>query len=113
MSGKGRPASPAPDSQGVEVLTVVWMLTVTTALLCEVAALAVRIVAIAVGQAAARLVTLSAYLIFAAAVIGTLNLLLIPLVLKARGDSPPRGVLVAAVVVGVLPYLVMLLQAAR
>jgi hypothetical protein len=53
----------------------------------------------------------SGLLLFAAAVIGTALLILTPIIVYRKRSDPPAGLVFFAYVVGVLPWLGMLLQA--
>jgi hypothetical protein len=97
--------------RGVETLTIVWMLCVVTAFLCEVAALA------AVGAArfrfgGTRLVALGERMLFAALVIGLIALAMTPVVVRMRAEPPPTAVVVFAVAVGALPWMIILARQA-
>jgi hypothetical protein len=82
------------------------MLTVLTALLCEVGSVA----AVALRGLGEGLALLGAYLLFAAVIIGAISLLLAVVVLRLRRQPPPRGITVFALVVGAAPLMVMLVN---
>lgn len=97
------------QARGVEVLTVVWMLSVMTTLVCELGAVVSRW-GLWLAPEAGMLGVLSGVLLFAAAVIGAIALLMTPLVVKLRRHRPPRGILVFAVAVAVVPFIVIFLR---
>jgi len=110
--GKRSPPSqprvqPAGETVAAEFSTVVWMLTVMTALACELGAVA------AAWTFSARpdwtnVGLLRDVLVFSSLVIGSLSLALAVIVWNLRRERPPIGITVFAVVVGVEPVLLML-----
>jgi hypothetical protein len=101
------------ENRSVEYLTVGWMLMVITTFLCELAAAACHLYVVW-GDRQARTVELfSGLLLFAAFVIGGLSLIVCSVVVKSRRDSPPRSILIFAVVVGIAPLVTLLLQAVQ
>ncbi len=99
-----KPAVPSKETKAVDSLTVAWMLAVMTALLCEVAGTVAKIM----GEDSANLQLAAGYLLFAAAVIGGISLIMLLFVLRLRTVRPPSGIIFFAVVVGAAPILVML-----
>ncbi len=99
-----RQASAPQEAKAVEVLTVAWMLSVMTALLCAVGATLAKVFA---GDSPA-VQLFAGYLLFAAAVVGGLSLIMLGFVYRLRKVKPPSGVIFFAVVVGGAPILVML-----
>ena len=97
---KRAPQARASDNRSVEALTVGWMLCVLTTLVCELGLAAARIYLLAVNPDARWIAALAAMLLFAAAVVGLISLLLAWAVVKIRREPPPRGVLVFALVIG-------------
>lgn len=106
---KRKPKRSADEPRGVEVLTIVWMLSVTTTLVCELGAVAARWCS-RMAPDNMLLTALSGLLLFAAAVVGLITLVLTPLVAKARRRGPPRGIVVFALAIGIAPLVVMLLR---
>jgi hypothetical protein len=100
----------SPDSPAVEFLTVGWMLSVITALVCELAFAGVRGYLLAVDGESPRMEMLAAVLVFAAVVVGLISLALAFAVVKAGRTPPPRGILTFSIVVGVLPLAAMVLR---
>lgn len=99
------------ESRTTEVLTIGWMLTVFTTLVCELGFAVTQWFSPAEGG---MLRVLSGMMLFAALVIGFLSLLLTAVTARSRREPPPRGITVFAVVVGAAPMLIMvahLLQA--
>jgi len=101
----GRPAPP------VDGLTVGWMMTLTTAILCELSAVGTRMYVHWIDPEARLLSLLSAMLLFAAAVVGIVLLVLTPIIVYRKQSHPPRGVVVLAYVAGIVPWIGMFLQA--
>lgn len=102
---KQRSATPSPDT-----LTVIWMTTMATALLCEVGAAAARLYVRFVDPHAKLLQMFSAYLLLTGAVIGFFLIVLTPVVLKRKRSNPPGAIVAAAYIVGAAPWVAMLLQ---
>jgi hypothetical protein len=100
------PSVPRPDG-----LTVAWMLTLVTTMMCELCAVASRAYVRFVRPEATTISLLSGVSLFAAAVIGTVLLVMTPIILYRKRSNPPRGIVVAAYVLGVLPWLGMIWQA--
>ncbi|MDZ4782414.1 MAG: hypothetical protein SGJ19_19385 [Planctomycetia bacterium] len=101
-----RPVAAAlQESRSAEALTIGWLLSVMTTLLCVCGALVARWIGVA------RLPVLSGLLLFAALVIGVASLGLGVLIRRVRSVPPPRGVYVFATVVGILPILAVILDA--
>jgi hypothetical protein len=99
------------DNRSVEYLTVGWMLMVVTTFICEVAATGCHLYVVQFDRQAATIELFSRLLLFASFVIGILSLIVCAVVLKSRRESPPRSILMFAVVVGVAPLMTLLLQA--
>ena len=91
-----------------EFLTVSWMLTVVTALLCELGTMATNWY-VWFRPEAERVDVLARLLMFAALVIGLISLGLLLLVLRRRQQPPPRGIVAFAAVVGAAPLVAILL----
>ncbi len=86
--------------------TVAWMLTVITALACELLSLAAGLVARSLKPSPLGL--FSDLTLFAALVIGTVSILMLGVVLRVREVPPPRVIIVGSVVIGLLPWLAAL-----
>lgn len=115
---KSRPKPPPPpaeksEPQSVEMLTVFWMLAVMTGLLCEVGFALGRAYLRLVDPTAVRLEVLVGMLLFAAAVVGAISLMLCVAVVKMRKVSPPLGVIVFGVFIAASPWVVILLNSLR
>jgi hypothetical protein len=104
----GAPAAPA-ESQAAEAATIGWMLAVLTTTVCEFGVLAARFY-FAGRPDAAAVGTAGELLLFASAITGLVALLLIPVVYKARLVRPPSAVTAFAIIVGVAPWIVLLVQ---
>lgn len=103
--GTGKP-EPA-ESQTAEALTIGWLLSVFTTLACELAAAACY----AIGGE--RLSVFGGLLLFSALVIGLSSIGIGAVAYRYRRVRPPRGVTVFAWTVGLLPVVVVVLQAFR
>jgi hypothetical protein len=99
-----------PTAPPVDGLTVGWMTTFITALVCEIGAGALRLYLRFVDAGSGPIRMFSGLLLFAAAVIGIALLILTPVVVSRRRSHPPRGLVVFAYVVGALPWFAMFLQ---
>jgi hypothetical protein len=97
------------ESQAADAMTVGWMLAILTTLLCQVAALVMRWIAFANPQLAG-LSSFSAMLFFGALIIGLVTLALIPVLYKIRVLAPPTPIVAFAVVVGLAPWVTLLMQ---
>jgi hypothetical protein len=95
------------------MLTVFWMLSVMTGLLCEVGFVLARAYLRLFDPTAARMEVLAGMLLFAAAVVGVISLALCVAVVKLRKSPPPLGVIVFGVVIGAIPLAAMLLGSLR
>jgi hypothetical protein len=118
MSKRKRILKPAPppvrtEPQTVEMLTVFWMLSVMTSLLCEVGFALARAYLRLVDPTAARMEVLAGMLLFAAAVVGVISLALCAAVVKLRKVPPPVGVIVCGIVIGAIPLVAMALGSLR
>ena len=83
------------------------MLSVMTALICQLVALAVW--AVFQGRADSdRALIFARYLHFSAVVMGLASLGLLAVVLKARNQAPPRSILIFAVIVALAPLAALL-----
>ena len=101
------------DPQTAEMLTVGWMLSVMTALLCEVGFVLARAYVLLVDSAASRIAVLAGMLLFAAAVVGAISLALCAVVARMRREPTPGGVIAVAVVIGAIPLVAIVLGALR
>ncbi len=108
-----QPPQEKTDPQTVEMLTVGWMLSVVTTLICEVGFVLARAYLLLVDPTASRMGVLAGMLLFAAAVVGVISLVLCAVVVKLRRAPPPQGVIVVAVVIGAIPLLAMALGSLR
>lgn len=104
---KAKSSLPKPQ---VDPLTVIWVTTIATTLMCEVGAGATRIYVRYVDPHARLLEMFSSYLLLTAAVIGFLLILLTPVVVRRKRSNPPGAFVAAAYIVGALPWLAMVLQ---
>jgi hypothetical protein len=98
------------ESRTSDAATVAWTVSVTTVFLCNIAAVAAHLYAEANPQlTGARM--LSQLLLFSAAAIGLLSLMLLPAVFRLRRTAPPTGFLAFAVCSALAPILAVLVQA--
>lgn len=98
------------DRPPVDGLTVGWMVTLITTFVCLSAVLALRAY-VRFGHPGADAVRVfSGLLLFAAAVIGVVLLVLTPVVVRRKRSHPPKGIVCFALLCGAAPWLVMLWQ---
>jgi hypothetical protein len=100
---------PARESRPAEFLTVCWLLSVLTALFCELGA-AAALWYVSGRPDAKGIEALSAILMFAALLVGCFSLVLMAAVWKLRRARPPSGIMVFSTVVGLAPAAVLLLK---
>jgi len=105
---KERPSQ--PESQGVrpeEVLTIAWMLACicTAVAMLVVVALSLIAAIFPTPQGSHPLYGIAAVLLFLAMVTGTLCLAFTMLVMRTRTISPPRAITIAAVIIGIAPFI--------
>jgi hypothetical protein len=92
---------------GVEALTVFWMLSALATFIAEmVAAAALLATKLWPDGNASLAALLPGVMLFTALVTGAIGLVLTPLVLRLRHVPPPRGIVVAAVIIGASPWMV-------
>lgn len=97
------------ESRAAEFLTVGWLLTTFTTLLCELGGVAATWLAQRNPQALG-IAALASVLVFAALLTGLFSLALLAGVWKLRIVKPPRGIAAFAIVVSVAPALVVILK---
>jgi len=97
------------ESRAADLVTVVWMLHVVTAFACQVVGALARLAYLWVSDHP-LLGVLAGFMLLASLVAGTVSLLLLPVVWRARRVPPPTGILVVAIGVGVMPWLILLYQ---
>jgi len=97
-----RPLQPSSEIDPADALTVGWMLSVLTTLICELGTLASYWYAAAHPEAA-RVNVLCGLLLFTAAIVGLFSLCLLPVVVKTRREAPPLPIMLFAVAVDISP----------
>jgi hypothetical protein len=110
---KPTPAPASSEPQTVEMLTVFWMLSVMTALLCEIGFALSRAYLRLVDPMAARMEVLGGMLLFAAAVVGLISLAACVVVVRLRKVPPPFGLIVCGIVIGAVPLVAMTIGSLR
>ena len=85
-------------------MTIAWVLTAMTTLLCELGALGAWLYSFTATSTVAGL--LAGLLFFAAVIIGCIGLAILPLVLKFRKERPPRSITMVFVAIEIVPLLV-------
>ena len=98
---------PSAEIAPADALTVGWMLSVLTTLLCELGVLAAYWY-VAAHPEAAKADVLCGLLLLAAIVLGLFSLCLLPIVVKLRRELPPLSIVVFAVVVDLAPIALAL-----
>lgn len=100
------------ETSSADALTVIWTVSITTVLLCDLAAaLGYGVVSWQPNQR--RLFTLAEFLVFSGAVVGLLVLVLTPIVHRVRRTPPPPGLTVFAICAATAPLLAILARLAR
>src|SRR5262245_13540093 len=108
------PREPQPDeneSRGAVALTVAWMLTClsTTAGMLVVVALRLLMLAFPVAAGGVHpLARIAGVFLFIALMTGILCLGFTPLVYRLRQQPPPRAITIGAVLIGLSPFLLLL-----
>jgi hypothetical protein len=97
------------ESRAAEFMTVGWLLTTLTTLVCEVVGAAATWFAQRNPQAVG-IAALATVLLFAAVITGALALLLLAVAWKLRTVKPPRGITVFAVFVSAAPLVMLFLE---
>ncbi len=101
------------EPPAVEFLTVGWMLSVMTTLLCELGLIAVRGYLLLATDESPKIELLAGMLLFASVVVGLISLALAAAVVRGRRVPPPTGVLVISLVIGSLPLATVLINWVR
>ncbi|MAT72247.1 MAG: hypothetical protein CMJ58_22300 [Planctomycetaceae bacterium] len=105
-----KPRQLPPEPRLVEAVTVGWTVSVSTVVLCELGAVLAHLLALA-NPGAPKVVVLRDLLIFAAAAIGVLSLVLLPIVYRVRTIKPPVGFTVFAATAAVAPIVTLVARA--
>ena len=110
MRKKRRPKQVRPavasEARVADAMTVGWMLTAITALVCQAGLVVVRAAEHYQPEVAA-LGVLGELLLFAALVFGVISLVLAPIVLRLRRTPVPPGITIFAVAVGLTPLAIV------
>lgn len=104
-----RPGDRAIDSRTVDATTVAWTVSVTTVFLTNIGAVAAHLYSDANPQLQG-VALLSNLLLFAAAIIGLISLVLLPAVMRMRRTAIPNGFVAFAVCNGLAPILALIMQ---
>ena len=110
MAKKHRRREPAlpTNSRPAETVTVVWMLSVVTTLVCS--SMAALVWSVVHKQPENEIgMLLVRYLHFSSVVTALLSLGLLAAVIKLRRDAPPQSIVAAALVIAALPILAAML----
>ena len=97
------------ETSGAEMLTIAWSMMVLTTLICEIGA-ALTIWHARAHPEAGAIRALSFVLVMETLIVGTLLLVLTPVMLRLRRQRPPRGILVFAMIVGATPLAVLVIE---
>ena len=92
-----------PETLAAEAVTVGWVLSAMTTLLCELGALAGWLYA--ADAPGSKIAVLTALLCFASLVFGAIGLAMLPIVLKLRKSRPPRVVTLAVILIHAAPLI--------
>lgn len=111
-ASRQRPPDPPAKAEtpAAEFLTIGWLLTVMTTVVCLAGHLVVKLL----GNwqlGGAWVDVLAGILLFAAVVVGIGSIALLALVRKMRAESPPGPIMVFSLAVGLAPLLFVLAQA--
>ncbi len=98
------------ETRAADAITIAWTVTVTTLTFCLLATLGAHGYVKLVPDAK-KMLLLREMMLFAAAIVGTLSILLLPAVYRFRQTPPPRGLVVFGMCLSVAPLLVMVLRA--
>jgi len=98
-----------PESQASDAMTVCWVVTLTTLLLCDLSAVAAHVFVVQYPDAQ-RMAQLRELLLFAGSVVGVLSLLLLPVLYRIRRVPPPTGLVVFGACVAVAPILAVVVR---
>ena len=104
-SPRERSESPA-EPRVVDAATVAWTVTVSTVVLSELGAAGAHFLGLA-NPGAARLPVLRDLLLFGAAIVGLLSLVLLPVVYRLRAVKPPVGFTVFAGCAAAAPIIAL------
>jgi hypothetical protein len=103
---KQAPPTVASETRVADAMTVGWMLTVMTALVCQAGLVGARAVEYYKPDLEA-LSVLGELLLLAALVFGVMSLVLAPIVLRLRRTPVPPGITIFAVAVGLTPLAIV------
>lgn len=106
----GTPERLPTETRAAEAITIAWTVTITTLIFCHLITLAAHGYVV-LSPAAKKMLLLREMILFAAAIVGVLSMLLLPLVFRHRQVPPPRGVVVFGLCLSIAPILVILLRA--
>jgi len=102
------------ETRAAVAVTVAWMLTCMSTAAGLLVVVFLRLLMATMPAAGARhpLANVAGMLLAVAALTGVLCLLLTPVALRARRTQPPRPVVIAAMLIGAAPLVIMALSAA-
>jgi hypothetical protein len=106
-----RPEASA-ESRTSDAATVCWTVSITTLVMCNIAAVAAQLYARGRPEARGALM-LGEMLLISGAVIGVVSLVLLPVVYRVRRLPPPPGLVVFAVCAAVAPILAVVVRAVQ
>jgi uncharacterized membrane-anchored protein len=98
------------ESRGAVALTVAWMLACTSTVVGLAVVISLRLLMLVAPAAAGAehpLARIAGILLFVALVTGTCCLAMTPLAYRVRQARPPRAITIAAVVIGLLPWIML------
>lgn len=98
--------------QEIEFFTVGWSLSVLTALVCEISALAAGL-ASRIWPDVQPISAFGGLMLFAAQVAGVLSVVLLAIVWRGRSDRPPQSLVVASIVIALLAPALIFIRSAR
>jgi hypothetical protein len=106
------PTKDSAEAPTTEFLTIGWLLTVMTTLVCEVGYFVVTMISSWQGDVQ-WLELLAGVLMFAALIVGLASVALLVLVHRMRKSPPPMPIVAFSLLVGLTPVLVAIARALR
>jgi RsiW-degrading membrane proteinase PrsW (M82 family) len=97
------------ETRAVEFLTVGWMVSMMTTLVC-LAVFAILRFYMSLRGDSEPLALMAGLALFAGSVTGVLTLALAAIVVRKRREKPPRGVVWFAVAAGTIPLVIVLVE---
>ena len=107
-----RPPLDPGETRGAVAVTVAWVMSVTTVLMCEAAAVAAHLAA-RFNPPAPRIQLFSTWMLLTSAAVGAVSLALLPAVYRLRRVLPPTGLAVFGACAAAAPILAVVTRLLR